>query len=47
MKMQSNTRTRPVPAAPVSPAELRKQVVNYSGRLGPIGSKLQAAVWAR
>jgi hypothetical protein len=30
----------------LSPAELRKQVVNYCGRLGPIGSKMQAAVWS-
>lgn len=45
MKMQSPVKFRPV--APVSPAELRRQVVDYRGKQGPIGSKLKAAVWAR
>jgi prolyl-tRNA editing enzyme YbaK/EbsC (Cys-tRNA(Pro) deacylase) len=34
-------------ADPVSPAELRRQVVEYRGKVSPIGAKLQAAVWAR
>jgi|688.fasta_scaffold119606_6 hypothetical protein len=46
--MKTHIKYRPAPhAAPVSPAELRRQVVEYNGKQGPIGSKLQAAVWAR
>lgn len=45
MKMQSPVKFRPVP--PCSPAELRRQVVEYRGKVSPIGAKLQAAVWAR
>jgi hypothetical protein len=47
MKMQSPVKSRPAPVAPVSPAELRRQVVEYRGKVSPIGAKLQAAVWAR
>lgn len=45
--MKTQIKSRHVPVSPVSPAELRKQVVNYTGKVGPIGSKLQAAVWGR
>ena len=53
MKMQSAMKytPRPLPhhahAVPVSPAELRRQVVEYRGKVSPIGAKLQQAVWAR
>lgn len=46
MKIQSSSRFVPhVP--PVRPAEFRKQVVQYTGKVGPIGSKMQAAVWSK
>lgn len=46
-KQQQSFKPRQVSVSPVSPAELRKQVINYNGKVGPIGSKLQAAVWGR
>lgn len=45
--MKTHIKYRPAPVAPVSPAELRRQVVEYRGKVSPLGSKLQAAVWAR
>jgi hypothetical protein len=54
--MKTHIKSRPAPVAPqgriktaasVSPAELRRQVVEYRGKVSPLGAKLQAAVWAR
>lgn len=45
--MKAHIKSRTAPVQPVSPAELRRQVVEHKGKVGPIGSKLQAAVWAR
>jgi len=46
--MKTHIKYRPAPqVAPVSPAELRKQVVEYPGKVSALGAKLQAAVWAR
>jgi hypothetical protein len=49
MKNQQSFKARAVgvPVHPVSPAELRRQVVEYRGKVSTIGAKLQAAVWAR
>jgi hypothetical protein len=45
MKIHRNY--RPAPVVPVSPADFRKQVVEYRGKVSPLGAKLQAAVWER
>jgi len=45
--MKTHIKYHPAPVAPVSPAELRRQVVDYRGKVSSIGAKLQAAVWAR